>query len=354
VPERISDAHEVPVAVAPSLTELIELSLVSWLKPSVFADLSLRPRPSVILLFAVIGGSSLVSSLIRQTLLLTTSSTTVAQTAILIGFITGLIIFTFMTLTLFFAMKILSSQAGFGRAWQATAMISVLWPILVFTPSRLEGALIAGLFIFWLSTNALIGLCGTHRWPTFMSGSILAVLIAGLNLFLIESTNVIFNPISATSPIVESVTQVVVPSNSQIDLMNQLKSLAPRQTSGLDLLKTPSEIALTAQSTDDGALALSQNAHALQAGAAGMLETVAPILDNPALIQNLNAEQLRQLGQVKKMMRMIKGQMNSGKSLSDAEFARRMKEFQTLTLKLMDAGTGLPADPTAVTPASEK
>jgi hypothetical protein len=46
--------------------------------------------------------------------------------------------------------------------------------------------------------------------------------------------------------------------------------------------------------------------------------------------------------------------MNSGKSLSDAEFARRMKEFQTLTLKLMDAGTGLPADPTAVTPASEK
>ncbi len=107
-------------------------------------------------------------------------------------------------------------------------------------------------------------------------------------------------------------------------------------SSGLDLLRAPAD--LETSPSDRGSPApLPTSAAQMQSTALGMIDAISPLLSNPTLSKSLNHEQRLNLQELRALMSDVKGQLNSGHSLSDQEFGLKMQRLQGLTLKLMSA-----------------
>lgn len=114
---------------------------------------------------------------------------------------------------------------------------------------------------------------------------------------------------------------------------------APR-ASGLDLLRRP-DGAAPGDSLPPAPADAPARARDLQRSAAGMLDSLAPMLDDPAMTRRMTPEQKAEMKELRAAVDDLRAQIAAGRSLSDAEFAKRMERLQRLTMKMMSAGAGV-------------
>jgi hypothetical protein len=91
-------------------------------------------------------------------------------------------------------------------------------------------------------------------------------------------------------------------------------------------------------------------AQGMQNSAMGMLDAMAPMLNNPAMTKNMTPQQKAGLKELQDIMADMKSQMASGHAVTDPAFAAKMQRIQALSMQMMAAG--LQAPPAAAAPAA--
>jgi|CXWL01.1.fsa_nt_gi hypothetical protein len=121
---------------------------------------------------------------------------------------------------------------------------------------------------------------------------------------------------------------------------------APSGQSGLDLLRNPDGAA-----APEGPDQQQQIAQAMASGDAmsqsvvAMLDSLAPMLNNPMITSNMKPQQKADFAQLKKMIADLKSGIASGKPITPQEQQKNMLKIQQLTVRMMGAGLPKAAPP---------
>ncbi|MBI3566261.1 MAG: hypothetical protein HY079_13780 [Elusimicrobia bacterium] len=370
-------AKAAPPPAPPGAGELLESALAGLAGPAAFRALAARPAPSTATAGAFAlsaGAASLAVGLAHAVvespgLLGRFSPPMIAAVAVaalgLYGSVTLL-----LAVMLYGLGNALGGKGDFDRGLQAAAMMSVLWPAQMMCNWFPLAWVLPSALAAWLAANALEGLFAAKPWT---ARTVCAVLGAGA-LAMITIARVVGERAAESAAAAQAMTQAAA---SEADLARQLQTVAARMqalpdagppsggpgtaarpaTSGLDLLRGGEEGQAAAP---EPAAPAAQAAQAVQAAqgaqtnASGMLDSLAPLLDNPAMSKNLTAAQKAEMQELQAVMADLRAQMASGHSLSNADYAKKMQRLQALTMAMMAAAAAQTAPAAPPTPAPEK
>lgn len=371
-PKRPPPAKDAPPPVAPGFLELFEASVAGVFNPAVYRGLAARPAPTFATtagLAAASGAASLVVNLAHS--VVETPGFLGKYSPLLMGAVTVAALGMYGSVTLLLAVMMyglgnaLGGKGEFDRGLQCAAMMSILWPVQMMCNWFPVAWVLPSALAAWIAALALVGLFGAKP---ILSRTICAVLGAGA-LAVQTVAHVVADKAAEAISATQAVTQA---TEAQADFAKQMQAVQTQMqavtdaaapppgtaalpgtrtaTSGLDLLRGPGgEDGGTPPPATDAPPAVIAAAKGMQANAAGMIDSIAPLLNNPAMTKNMTPEQKANLSELQALMADLKTQMASGHSLSDAAFAQKMQRFQALTLKMMAAAAAAPP-PTAAPP----
>jgi hypothetical protein len=117
--------------------------------------------------------------------------------------------------------------------------------------------------------------------------------------------------------------------------MESIQEVQPSGTSSLDLLRAP---AVSEDARADPARELarvSAEADALNKSAVAMLDSIAPMLDNPAIIRGMTPRQKSDYAELRRMIRDMKAEMSAGSALTPQEQQANMLKIQQLMMRVI-------------------
>lgn len=118
---------------------------------------------------------------------------------------------------------------------------------------------------------------------------------------------------------------------------------APAGQSGLDLLRNPDGAAAPEGPDQQRQIAQAMaSGDAMSQSAVAMLDSLAPMLNNPALTRNMKPRQKADFAELKKMIADLKSGIASGATITPEEQQKNMLKIQQLTLRMMGAGLNIP------------
>ena len=360
-----------PPAVAPALGELFELSLAALVNaPGVFDRLSLRPAPmpaSSFLMALSWGAAYFTLNLVRIA---------VANPAALaiypawqigaiafFGFGAWAALFLLGASFLYGIGRTLGTAGDFDRALVVAALALGVAPV-----QALCGWLPA---LWFLPTvlSAWIVACGLHAlfkadaWATRGLCALLAAAALGLQYAASLAVDRYpgFSQISASQ---------TGPSASQIlDLQEQLKqvqtlaegapSSATPAASSLDLLRAPDQQAsaptpLTQEEQLRKLEQASVQGDALNKSVIKMLDSLTPILSNPALTAKMAPQQKADFNELNTLIADMKARLASKASITNQEQQRQMMRIQELMMRLMSHSMSMPKASPAAAPEAKR
>lgn len=370
-----SAATAAPPPQAPGLGELFEKSLLGIVSPGVYRALAARPAPSfgaAAGLAAACGAASMAVNLAHTAVESPGFFARFSPPIMAAVGMAALGLYASVTLLLAVMLygmgRAMGGTGDFDRGLQAAAMMSVLWPAQMMCNWFPLAWVLPSALAAWVAACALEGLFGARPWP---ARTVCAVLGAGA-----LGLQTIARAVGEKAQDALAATQVAAQAaGAQADLARQIQAVqaqalataasapaqpapgtipgAPAATSGLDLLRGgPSDDGpAPAESAPTAPQAAVAQARVMQAGAAGMLDSIMPMISNPALTKNMTAAQKADLKELQDLMADLKAQLNSGHSVSDAAFAQKMQRMQALSLKMMTAAA---AAQTAAPPPAAK
>jgi hypothetical protein len=363
-----------PPAQPPGFGELFELSLTAPFNPAVFRAAAARPAPS----FGTAGGLALAAG--AASLAVNLAHGIVQSPDMLQRFPPAMMaavgvaaLGLYMSVLLLLAVMLyglgnaLGGKGNFDRGLQAAAMISVLWPVQMLCNWFPWAWILPSALAAWIAACALEGLFGAA--PS--SARALCAALAAATIGLQYAGRVVADRARDAYAASRVLTQA---AGADSELARQMKAfqqqaaaaaaaVAPATsasapataTSGLDLLKGPDDGAPPAAAappmTPQAAL---QQVKGIQNGAAGMLDAMAPILNNPALTKNMTPQQKASLKELQDVMADMKNQISAGRNISDPAFAEKMQRIQQLSMALLSAGLQVPPAGAAPAPVASQ
>lgn len=117
---------------------------------------------------------------------------------------------------------------------------------------------------------------------------------------------------------------------------------APAGQSGLDLLRNPDGSAAPEGLNEQQRIAQAMAAgDAMNQNAVAMLDSLAPMLNNPLITRNMKPRQKADFAELKKMIAGLKSRIASGAPITPEEQQKNMLKIQQLTLRMMGAGLNM-------------
>ena len=213
----------------------------------------------------------------------------------------------------------------------------------------------------WILSCGLSALFKTDPWA---ARGVCAVLAAGV-LALQYGAGLIVEKYAATAQLAAVAVQGASTASQLADLQQQLQQIqtgdspqgdSPQANrSGLDLLSGP-EAANTPSAGPTQREQLSQmsaSGDAMNKSVITMLDSMAPLLNNPAITKNMSLQQKADYVELKRMITDMKTGMIENKITSPQEQTAKMMKIQQLVMRMMSAGMTLPTPQTAPAPGAK-
>ncbi len=348
--------------VAPSLGELFERSLSGLLLGrSAYAALAERPAPSygaltVLALGFAVSGLALNVALtaISQPALLGRypAAFYLAVGAAALGIcLAGLLL---SSALLYGLGKALGGDGGFERGYQAAAMLFALAPVQALT-GLLPLAWTAPSVLFaWAGAGALAGLLRAG----FPGALAACAMLAGLSVAgqavaraayaksqqrFAQASAVMSaeDGAAAAAALLQTLQAQQLAQPGRPGEMPTFDASAlgapPSAASGassLDLLRGGGENAPSGEVTPAQEKAMLQQGDALRANAEGMIASILPMLDNPAITKNLDAQGKADMAEIRNLLATIKTQ-SAANAINAKDHAQMMQRIQEITMRLM-------------------
>jgi hypothetical protein len=379
-----------PDPVAPGYGELLERAVPAlFLGRAGYAPLADRPEPSY-------GAMTLLAlTLATVGFALNTATTAISQPELLGHYppwfyaaaVVGVQLLTLGALLLGAGVlwglgKLLGGEGGFSRAYLAAAMLFALAPLQALTGLFPYAWLLPCVLFAWAGAGAVSGLLRAGFPGALTACTLLASLLLALQAVsraayaksqeaLAQAQSVLAAAQAAqtaaalmTPPPAEPSAgspEPLAPGSGPVDpnapVVGRFAPAAAGTTgsSSLDLLRAPGEgpVPGAAPSPAEQSRALAQSGE-LRTQVVAMLESVMPMVDNPAISRGLDAQGKADVLELRQMLAKLKDQTSRNVKLSDQEFDAAMQKIQKMSLRLMSAGMGAaPAVPPPA-PAGKK
>lgn len=250
--------------------------------------------------------------------------------------------------------RLLGGAGGYARGYQAAAMLFALAPAQAFAGAFPLAWTAPSLLFAWAGAGALAGLLRAS-----LPGALaVCAALAGLSIggqaaarWLYARHVAPYAELAAQSrALIESGNAVAALQTLERELAGVGAAPAPGRAgvSGLDLLRGPAEAGAPPAEPAAADQVLLQQGDALRASAEGLLQSVAPLLDNPAITRNLDAQGRAEVRELRELLGAMQAQSRA-QAVDAREQARTMQRLQELSLRLMSraigsAGSAAPAE----------
>ncbi len=343
---------EIPPPAPPSFGELIGLSLTALLNaPGVFLRLSERPAPRRAAVLSVAfawGGAFFALNLIHAALAYPVALEAYQPWQIaLVGFFAILIwsALYLIGVSLAYALgRTLGSAGDFNSALLIGAVTFTAAPVQALC-SWYPLSWLAPVLAAWMLACGLISLFKASAWPARGAGVVLAAVLYGAGLavehFQLAAFMARSAPSSAQSAVLEQQMQQLAP------LLSEIRDTAPNGQAGqssLDLLRgSAAAESTTAPPTSLQQLSqLSAQGDALNKSVISMLDSIAPMLNNPLVTRGMTPLQKSDYATLKNMIQELRGSMLANARVSPQEQQAKMLKIQELVMRVMSAGINRP------------
>lgn len=377
-------APQQPALPAPGLGELFERSLTGLVVGrSAYEPLASRPAPgygamtALALAYTVIGlGLNVALTAVASPTQLGAYPTWfyAAVTGGALGFsLAWLLLFAAI---LFGLSKALGGQGGFERGYLAAAMLFALAPVHSLSGLFPYAWLLPCVLLAWAGAGALSGLSGASFSGALMAFTVLSsLLIAGQgvaraayaksqevlaqNKLLLDAganaqnaaaligTLQQMQQAQGGQPLSGGAPPPVVPELP--DGAPAGEQAAQTHASGLDLIGGGEAAQDQRVPSPEEQKRMLQQGDMLRTQVVAMLESITPMMDNPAITKNLDAQGKADVQELRKELAKLKDTTARNVKLSDEEFNATMQKIQKMTMRLMMSGAGMaqPAAPQA-------
>jgi hypothetical protein len=358
--EPAAEKKEAPPARAPAIGELLELSLTSLVNaPGVFAKLESRPfpGPGAAFLAALFWGAlffalNLVHVALSNPALLRSYPEWQIAAVGLLGLGAWASLYLLASSLVYGLGRGLGSAGDFDRALLVAAVALAAAPVQAmcrwFPAAWAAPALVAA----WITACGLEALFKANAWAARGACAALAAAVIGLQY----GAGLLIDRYAAAAQMAAVAAQAAPSADQLAELQRQMQRVqeaamqapaagaAPAGPSSLDLLRGPAgEEAPAPGPTDLQQMKqMTAQGDAMNKSMAGMLDTIAPLLNNPMITQNMSPAQKADYAELTKMIQDLKAGMASDSITSQQEQQAKMMKIQQLVMRLMSAGMTMP------------
>lgn len=367
--EPAAEKKDAPPPRPPSLGELLELSLTALVNaPGVFARLEARPAPGPGAIFAAAlfwGVLFFALNLVRLALpnpaLLQSYPGWQIGVVGLLGLGAWASLYLLASSLLYGLGRGLGSAGDFDRALLVAAVALAAAPVQALAP-LLPGAWVApAILAAWIAACGLSALFKASPWPARGVCAALAAVVLAVQ----HGAGLMADKYAAAARLAAVAAQEAPGAEQLEDLQRQMlqaQAIAAGAAAGtaagdspqasrssLDLLRGPAgeEAPAAAPSQAQQLAQMSAQGDALNKSIAGMLDSIAPMLNNPAITQNMSPQQKADYAELKKMMADMRTSMAENTLTSPQEQQARMMKIQQLVMRMVSAGMTMPKAPPA-------
>ncbi|MDD5303426.1 MAG: Yip1 family protein [Elusimicrobia bacterium] len=359
-----------PAPAAPKLGELFELAATALFNaPGVFARLEARPAPGpgAAFLMALAWGVLFIA--------LNLMHATIANPAALRAYAPWQIgAVGFFGLGLWTALYLLGASLvyGLGRALGSAGDFDRALLVAAITLAAAPAQALCSWFpMAWAAPTVVAawmlacGLSAMFKADPWAARGVCAALAAGV-LGLQYGAGLVVEKYSAGAQLAAVAAQSA-PSASQLaELQQQMQQIqtaveeAPKANppgpSSLDLLRGPAaEEAPPAGPTDMQQIAkINASGDAMNKSMVTMLDSMAPMLNNPLITKNMTLQQKSDYNELKTMLSDLKAGIASNTITSPQEQQAKMLKIQQLVMRMMSAGMTMPPPQAAPAPGARK
>lgn len=375
--EPTAEKKDAPALTAPKLGELFELALTALVNaPGVFAKLEARPAPGPGTSFLVAlawGAAFFALNLLHVTIANPAALQAYAPWQVGVVAFLGLGVWTAMCLLgssfVYGVGRTLGSAGDFDRALLITAVTLAAAPVQALCTWFPMAWVVPALIAAWIFACGLNALFKTDPWAARGVSAVLAAVVLALQYgagqvvekyaATAQLAAVAVQGASAASQISELQQQMqqVQAAASQLSQTGDPSQGDPPQAnrSSLDLLSGP-EAASTPSAGPTQREQLSQmsaSGDAMNKSVITMLDSMAPLLNNPAITKNMSLQQKADYVELKRMIADMKTGMTENKITSQQEQTAKMMKIQQLVMRMMSAGMAMPAPQAAPAPGAK-
>lgn len=363
---------EPPKPSAPGFTELLEKACMATVNaPGAFDSLKALPPAA--------GGSAFALSLLFGAALFGLNFGKVAASnpalaagfeawqggvAVAAAFVVWSVLYLGFAGLVYALSRAMGGDGDFGKALVVAALASVAAP-LAGAAAWLPGAwFVAAPVGAWVAACGLSTLMGANAWGARAASAVLCAgamaVQYGLRTVAAEKMSHLQAAAAAydTSQAATQLASDVQAMQRQMQTMQEQAALQPADApgqSGLDLLRGPEggsrePAAQTPAEMKQQAQQFTQQGQAMSANVLGMIESMEPLLSNPLITKSMTPSQKEDYRELQDTIKEIKASMKPGVRVTEAEQQKRMLKFQTLTMRIMSAASGvkppdMPAEP---------
>lgn len=356
--EPAAEKKDAPPPRAPGLGELLELSLTALLNaPGVFAKLEARPAPGP--------GASFLAALAWGALFFALNLTHVALSspAVLRAYppwqvgVAGLLglgawasLYLLASSLVYGLGRALGSAGDFDRALLVAAVALSAAPVQAVSRFVPAAWVAPPLLAAWIAACGLNALFKASPWTARGACAALAAAVLGLQYgagVLVERYSPSARMAAAAAQAAPSLDQIAELQRQMRQVEAAVAEAAPAGApgaSGLDLLRGPAGEEAPAEAPDrrQQLARMSAQGDAVNKGMAGMLDSITPLLDNPAITQNMGPQQKADYVELKKMIEDMKTGLKADSITSPQEQQAQMMKIQQLVMRLMSSGLTMP------------
>ncbi|MCR4294542.1 MAG: hypothetical protein NUW21_03335 [Elusimicrobia bacterium] len=361
--EPAAEKMEAP-ATAPRLGELLELSLTALVNaPGVFAKLDARPAPGPGAAAAAAlawGGLFFALNLVHVALsnpgfLRTYPAWQIAAVGV-VGLGAWASLYLLGSSLLYGLGRALGTSGDFDRALLVTAFALAAAPVHALARWVPAAWPVPVLLAAWIAACGLGVLFKANPWAARGACAALAAGVLGVQY----GAGLLAEKYSDAARMAASAAQTAPSAEQLAELQRQMRQvqeialetseLAAPQGGGasggssLDLLRGPAgEEAPAERPTEVQQLAqLEAQGAAANRGMVAMLDSITPLLSNPAITQNMGPEQKADYAELTKMIQQLKEDAAANTITSPQEQQAKMMKLQGLVMRMMSAGIAMP------------
>ncbi len=347
---------EPPKPVQPALGELFELSLTSLINASgVFARLGARPLPGPGASFVVaLGWGVLFFALNLSHLVITNADALRAYQPWQIGAVgaCGLVLWSALYLlgssVIYGLGRTLGSGGDFDRALLVAAVALAAAPAQALCSFYPAAWFLPAIIGAWIAATGLSELFKTNAWAArgvcaLLASAALALQYgAGLAVARYAAAAQLAAGAAQAAPQLAELQQQMQKQMGEIQALSDENAALPGATgqSSLDLLRGPAgeEVAADAPAAPQQKRIekIAAKGEAMNKTAIGMLDSLGPLLNNPAIQANMTAAQKADFAELNREIATMKS--GGGAGMTPAENQARMLKIQGLVMRMMSAG----------------
>lgn len=331
--------------VTSELKQMLEDSLTAPLRPaSVFSSLAQKPAPGYPVMTANLAAFTGASAAITlaHAALTQPAMLKAGLLALALGGLATLLLLVVLSfpgaLVLHALSRLCGGSGDFSRSYQIVSISSALAclaAVLNWFPAAWALPVLLGAYV------TAAGIQGLHQAPKMRTWAILGTLSLfslGGQWLVRREIQKYAGPLALMSTASEDLEQIQNALPQKIDLENmalEAPEAESRAVSGMDMIKNP-QVSEASAPSEASALPSVENPGQ---DAAAMMSMIAPMLNNPALLKSMPAEDAAKMKELMEILNKTQASLKSGKPLSEKETKAMAQKIQQLTMEMMQTMT---------------